>query len=99
MIYEIAKILVKDGEEEGFKLALNEAKKVISLSRGFLGIEFTQGIETPNEFILLIQWETLEDHTIGFRESELFVKWRAIIGPFFKEAPVVFHYNPFNNSL
>jgi heme-degrading monooxygenase HmoA len=52
-----------------------------------------QGIESPDRFVLQIFWETLEDHTVGFRGGPLFAQWRAIIGPFFAGPPQVEHYN------
>ena len=51
-----------------------------------------RGIERPSAFLLVIAWETLEDHTVGFRGGELFVEWRALIGPFFAEPPEVEHW-------
>ncbi|MES2796464.1 MAG: antibiotic biosynthesis monooxygenase [Bacteroidota bacterium] len=91
MILELATIDVNDSK--GFEMAIEKAKKVISQSKGFLNIEVKKCIEKENRFILLISWETLEDHTIGFRESELFKDWRALIGPYFENPPLVQHYN------
>jgi heme-degrading monooxygenase HmoA len=92
MILELATIEIKQGENEGFEAALENAKLVIAQSNGFISIESQKCIEQANRYILLIQWETLEDHTIGFRESSLFTEWRALIGPFFESPPHVLHY-------
>jgi heme-degrading monooxygenase HmoA len=92
MTLELARIDIKEGTNQEFEAALEIAKGVISLSKGFISIEVKKCIEQGNRYILLIHWETLEDHTVGFRESELFVQWRALIGPFFLEAPLVQHY-------
>ena len=51
-------------------------------------------MESPDEYLLLIGWETLEDHMTGFRESEAFTRWRALIGPYFASPPVVVHFDP-----
>ena len=53
---------------------------------------FEEAIESPERYLLMIYWETLEDHTIGFRQSPLFTQWRAIVGPFFAQPPVVEHF-------
>jgi heme-degrading monooxygenase HmoA len=93
MILELATIEIKQGVNTGFEAALEKAKLVIAQSKGFISIESQKCIEQANRYILLIQWETLEDHTIGFRESSLFTDWRALIGPYFESAPHVLHYN------
>ena len=51
-----------------------------------------EGIEQPNTYTFHINWESLEDHTVGFRESDLFVQWRSIIGGFFAKPPIVEHW-------
>ena len=93
MILEIAQFDILAGKEDLFEKASNLAKNVISQSKGFVSIEFQKCIETPTKFLALIKWETLEDHTIGFRESPLFIEWRAILSPFFNSAPMALHYN------
>jgi heme-degrading monooxygenase HmoA len=93
MILEIAQFDIITGKEDLFEKASSLAKNVISQSKGFVSIEFQKCIETPTKFLALIKWETLEDHTIGFRESPLFIEWRAILSPFFNSAPMALHYN------
>ncbi len=92
MIMETAFITVTPGLEANFEAALNEAKQILAQAPGFEIIHVHRGIERPHTFLLAIGWQTLEDHTVGFRESDLFTKWRAIIGPFFTEAPQVEHW-------
>jgi heme-degrading monooxygenase HmoA len=93
MILEIAQFDILAGKEDLFEEASNLAKNVISQSRGFVSIEFQKCVETPTKFLALIKWETLEDHTIGFRESPFFIEWRAILSPFFNSPPLALHYN------
>ena len=97
MIMETAFMAIKDGQEEAFLAALEEAKAVIAQANGFQVMHVHRGIERPATFMLAIGWNTLEDHTVGFRESELFTQWRALIGPFFAEAPHVEHWHLFDN--
>ncbi len=92
MILELATIDIKEGTNEAFENALEIAKGVISQSKGFQSITAKKCIEQTNRYILLIYWETIEDHTVGFRESELFKEWRALIGPYFENPPLVQHY-------
>jgi heme-degrading monooxygenase HmoA len=49
-------------------------------------------VENPERYVLMIYWETLEDHTVGFRESAAFAEWRAIVGPYFAAPPQVEHF-------
>jgi heme-degrading monooxygenase HmoA len=94
MIMEAATIEVVPGRELEFLAALEQAKLVLAQATGFRGIQVHRGIERPSAFLLAITWETLEDHTVGFRGGELFAQWRAIIGPFFAEPPDVEHWTP-----
>lgn len=93
VVIETAQIEVSEGRESDFELALEKAKLVLAEAQGFLDIYVHRGIERPNVYLLALQWETLEDHTVGFRESDLFTQWRALIGPYFAQPPQVEHWN------
>ena len=92
MILELATIDIKQGTNTAFENNLEKAQSVISQSKGYISHQFHKCVEQDNRYILLIKWQTVEAHTIGFRESELFKEWRALIGPFFESAPQVQHY-------
>ena len=92
MILELATIDIKIGTNTEFENALNKAQHVISKSKGYISHQFQKCVEQDSRYVLLIRWETLEDHKKGFRESELFKEWRALIGPYFETAPMVQHY-------
>ena len=93
MILEVADIRIQPGKQAEFDQAiLRGIKTVASKAKGFLGYKVNKGIETPERYILLIVWETLENHTIDFRQSPDFVAWRAIVGPFFAQPPHVEHF-------
>lgn len=94
MILEHAIMSITPGREADFVAALEQAKQVLARAAGFQGIWVQRGIERPSCFLLSISWDRLEDHTEGFRGGELFVQWRAILGPFFAEAPQVEHWQP-----
>jgi heme-degrading monooxygenase HmoA len=93
VILERAIFAVKPGEEQDFETAMEQAKDVISQSGGFRSFRLQRGIEQPSSYLLLIEWDSVEDHMQGFRESELFVRWRELIGPYFAAAPEVEHYH------
>jgi heme-degrading monooxygenase HmoA len=93
MILELADIRIKPGQQAEFEEAIARGlQTVICGAKGFQGAKVNKGIESPDRFILQIFWDTLEDHTIGFRESPLFAEWRAIVGPFFAAPPFVEHF-------
>jgi heme-degrading monooxygenase HmoA len=92
MILEIATFDIKENAIESFKVACAKAKQVISHSKGFRSLEFHQCLEINTKFVALISWETLEHHTVGFRESALFLEWRAILSPYFNNPPIAEHF-------
>ena len=92
MILERAIFAVQPGSEQGFEAAMEQAKDVISQAGGFRSFRLQRGIEQPSTYLLLVEWDSVEDHMQGFRESELFVRWRELIGPYFAAPPEVEHY-------
>ena len=93
MILELADIRIAPGQNAAFEEAIERGlRTVISHAKGFAGFKVNRGLESPERYILQIFWDTLEDHTVGFRQSEAFAQWRAIVGPFFAGPPVVEHF-------
>ncbi|HEY3049002.1 MAG TPA: antibiotic biosynthesis monooxygenase [Polaromonas sp.] len=93
MILELADIRIHPGQQAAFDEAIQRGvATVISKAKGFQGYKVNKGIESPERYILQIFWDTLENHTIDFRESPAFTDWRAIVGPFFASPPVVEHF-------
>ena len=93
MILEIADIRIPPGQQAAFEAAIQHGiATVASRAKGFKGWKVNRGIESPERFVLMIFWETLEDHTVGFRQGPLFAEWRAIVGPFFAAPPQVEHF-------
>ena len=83
MVLEIAVFTVKPGHAEQFAAAYAQAREVILDSPGCRAARMTRGVEDADRFTLLVEWETLEAHLEGFRASEGFTRWRALIGPHF----------------
>lgn len=99
MILELADIRIQPGKQAEFDVAIERGlQEVISTATGFRGYKVNKGIESPERYVLMIFWETLENHTVDFRESPAFLAWRAIVGPFFASAPVVEHFNLLGKS-
>jgi len=93
MILEIADIRIAPGQQAEFEAAIAHGiATVISKAQGFKTARVQHGIESPERYVLMIEWETLEDHTVHFRGGPLFPAWRAIVGPFFASPPVVEHF-------
>lgn len=94
MILEVADIRIPPGRQAEFDAAIRRGlETVISRAQGFRGFKVNRGIESPERYLLMIFWDTLEDHTVHFRGGPLFAEWRAIVGPFFAAPPVVEHFD------
>lgn len=99
MILEVADIRIRPGEQAAFDEAIQRGlETVIKQAKGFRGWKVNKGVESPERYLLTIFWDTLEDHTVGFRGGELFPQWRAIVGPFFAQPPVVEHFTLLGKS-
>ena len=93
MILEIADIRIPPGQQAEFEAAIQRGlATVVARAEGMRGYKVNRGIESPERYVLQIFWDTLEAHTVGFRQGPLFAEWRAIVGPFFAEPPVVEHF-------
>jgi heme-degrading monooxygenase HmoA len=94
MILELADIRIQPGQQAAFDAALQKGlDTVVARAQGFRGFKINRGIESPERYLLMIFWDTLEDHTVHFRGGPLFPEWRAIVGPFFAAPPVVEHFD------
>lgn len=97
MILEVVDIKIPAGQQAPFEEAVARGlSTVISRAKGFKGYRIKHSIESPERYLVMIEWETLEDHTVGFRGSPAFAEWRAIVGPFFAAPPSVEHFTSVN---
>ena len=93
MILELADIRIAPGQQAAFEEAIQRALTTVAArAKGMRGFKVNKGIESPERYVLQIFWDTLENHTVDFRQGPLFAEWRAIIGPFFAQPPVVEHF-------
>lgn len=94
MIVEMAVLPVRPGQEAAFESALRQARPLIAAIPGFLGIAVSRGVESPSRYLLLVEWDSLESHEIGFRRSSNYQQWRALLHHFYDPFPVVEHFTP-----
>ena len=94
MILEVAILDVKPDQAPRFEEAFDEAQKIISSMNGYVSHQLQRCIETDDRYILLVNWETLEDHTEGFRGSDKYEEWKRLLHDFYDPFPVVEHYRP-----
>ena len=91
MIYEIARVEIKVGHTEMFEADIAKAIPIFKRAQGSQQMWLEKSIEEPRYYRIIVQWNRLEDHTIGFRESEDYVIWRDLVGDHFASPPVVEH--------
>jgi heme-degrading monooxygenase HmoA len=92
MILESAILTIKPGKGPAFEAALRNALPLIETTPGFAAIEVRPCIERPDCYLLLVTWQKLEYHTVGFRGSDRYQKWRAALHDFYEPFPTVLHY-------
>jgi heme-degrading monooxygenase HmoA len=94
MILEAALLDVKPGQETAFEAAFAQAQAIIAGMNGYISHELQKCLEVNGRYLLLVRWETLEDHTIGFRQSPEYQEWKALLHHFYDPFPTVEHYRP-----
>jgi heme-degrading monooxygenase HmoA len=92
VILEHAVLSVVAGRERAFEAAFAEAKAIIASMAGFVDLTLSRSVETPNEYLLLVHWQRLEDHDPGFRASPEYRRWRELLHGFYEPFPVVEHF-------
>lgn len=91
-ILEVAILNVIPGKEPAFEAAFGEAQAIIASMQGYLGHELQRCLEQPHRYVLLVRWQTLEDHTVGFRESTEYQRWKALLHHYYDPFPTVEHF-------
>ena len=92
MILEIAHLQVRPGQATEFEAAFSDAQRIISAIPGYISHELQRCIEQANHYMLLVRWQTVEHHEIGFRTSPQYQEWRALLHHFYDPFPTVLHY-------
>ncbi|MFD2744205.1 MULTISPECIES: antibiotic biosynthesis monooxygenase family protein [Sphingobacterium] len=92
MILEQATLLVRAGQEQEFERDFKTASAYISAIDGYLSHSLHRCIEVSNQYLLLVEWTSLEAHEIGFRQSAQYLKWKELLHHYYDPFPQVFHY-------
>ncbi|MDA0243369.1 MAG: antibiotic biosynthesis monooxygenase [Chloroflexi bacterium] len=92
MILEVATLNVREGQTADFEAAFAIAQQYIAQIEGYRGHQLQRCLENSHQYLLLVQWESLEAHTIGFRQSPQYQEWRRLLHHFYDPFPTVEHY-------
>jgi heme-degrading monooxygenase HmoA len=92
MVLEVADIRVRPGSEDEFVAAFHGVREVLDSTPGCRSVRMTHGVESPDRFVLLVEWDSVDAHDQNFRATDRFAQWRGAIGPYFAQPPVVEHF-------
>jgi heme-degrading monooxygenase HmoA len=92
MILEVAPLSIRPGQCAAFEAAFNQAQAILGSMPGYVNHELQRCLERDHEYILLVRWETLEAHEVGFRKSLEYQKWKRLLHHFYEPFPTVLHY-------
>ena len=92
MILEHALLTIKPGQSTAFEAAMAKARPLIAASPGFRSIAVRKACESPDQYLLLVEWEDIASHRDGFRTSARYAQWRALLHPFYEPMPVVTYF-------
>jgi heme-degrading monooxygenase HmoA len=99
MILEVAPLHIRAGRSAAFETAFLEAQRIISAMPGYLSHELQRCIERPGEYVLLVRWESLEAHEVGFRKSTQYEEWKRLLHHFYEPFPAVSHYEAVRGAV
>jgi heme-degrading monooxygenase HmoA len=92
MILEVATLNIKEGLSANFENNFQKAETIISSMKGYISHQLKKCVEEDDKYILLVNWETIKDHEIGFRQSDEYQEWKALLHHFYEPFPTVEHY-------
>ncbi len=92
MILEVAVLEIKEGQSNDFEKAFEIAQLIISAMEGYISHELKKCVEKEDKYILLVNWEAIEHHEIGFRKSKEYEEWKRLLHHFYEPFPTVEHY-------
>ena len=92
MVLEHAVLDIRPGQEEAFEATFSDARSIIASMAGFRSLRLERCIENRSRYLLLVEWDRLEDHTVGFRGSDDYQQWKAMLHHFYEPFPTVEHY-------
>ena len=99
MILEVATLNIRSGERAAFEQAFSQAQHVISSMPGYVSHQLQRCLESQDKYLLLVMWQRLEDHTIGFRQSPQYQDWKKRLHHFYEPFPTVEHFEPVMSNM
>ena len=98
VVVEHAVLQIRPGMTDEFLLAFSQAKQIIARMRGLQSLTLSRCIERPEVFLLLVAWDRIEDHTVGFRGSPDYQRWRHLLHRFYEPFPLVEHFEVIDST-
>lgn len=92
MILEVAILNIKQGLSDQFEQSFRKASAIISSMNGYVEHQLQKCVESPDRYILLVKWQSIDDHEIGFRQSDQYQQWKSMLHHYYDPFPVVEHY-------
>ena len=92
MILEAAPLTIRSGKARDFENSFREARSILAASPGYVSHELKRCVERPDEYLLLVRWESVEAHEVGFRGSPAYQRWKELLHHFYDPFPTVLHY-------
>ena len=96
MILEVAPLQIRPGQSPAFEAAFRQAQAIIASMPGYASHELQRCLEREGHYVLLVRWQTLKDHEVGFRQSAQYQEWKELLHHFYDPFPTVLHYEPVN---
>jgi heme-degrading monooxygenase HmoA len=98
-VLEVAILNVRAGNNAAFESSFAQAAPIIAASPGYISHELSRCVEVPDRYLLLVKWQSLEDHTVGFRGSMAYQKWKSLLHHYYDPFPTVEHYSACNRQM
>lgn len=92
MVLEIALLRIRESQSRAFETAFMQAQAIIASMPGYISHELQHCVEQENHYVLLVRWQTLADHELGFRQSPQYQEWKKLLHHFYDPFPTVLHY-------
>ncbi|ELS03664.1 putative enzyme involved in biosynthesis of extracellular polysaccharides [Xenococcus sp. PCC 7305] len=93
MILEVAILNIKAGMSDSFERSFQKASPIIAAMPGYISHDLQKCLEKSDRYLLLVRWDKLEDHTVGFRQSAEYETWKQLLHHFYEPFPIVEHYS------
>ncbi len=90
MVTELAILKIDPAEAEAFEKTYQDVVHILRRQGGYLADKLMQGVERPEEYVLAVEWESVEDHQ-RFIDSADYPSLDGALGKYVKEGSFA-HY-------